>query len=257
MATFRERLQEAARKHESWLCVGLDPPPGAPQDVETILARVIEATGDLACCFKPNAAFFEAMGDAGHGMLARTIRLAQRHAPVILDAKRGDIGNTADAYATASFDVLGADAVTVAPYMGRDSVEPFARRVDRGVFVLARTSNPGAADLQSERLASGELVYEHVARLATSTWSPHGNVGLVAGATAPAELARVRAIAGPDTLLLIPGVGAQGGTPEDAMRCGANSSGENAIVNASRAILQAPDAREAARKLRDALNAAV
>lgn len=226
----------------------------AADETADFLKGVIDKTHAHVCCYKPNSAFFEALGDAGHRALSEVIRHAQRHAPVILDAKRGDIGNTAQAYATWAFDRLGADAITVAPYMGHDSVEPFARRADKGVFVLARTSNPGGDDLQLLTLEGGEKVYERVIRL-TREWDAHGNIGLVAGATRPDELARVRELAGEDALLLIPGVGAQGGSAAGAMR-GANARGENAIVNSSRGILYAPDPGEAARVLQDGLNRA-
>ncbi len=261
MNTFRDRLLSTARKNDSWLCVGLDPDPArlpgkaaAAQEMADFLIEVIDATRGLACAYKPNAAFFEALGESGADGLKRVIDHAARHAPVILDGKRGDIGNTANAYAAWAFDVLGADATTVSPYMGHDSVEPFTRRADRGVFILARTSNPGAADLQTLPLASGELVYEHIARVATTAWNPHGNVGLVVGATAPEELRRVRAIIGEEPFLLIPGVGAQGGSAEAAIRLGGNARGEGAIVNASRSIIYAESPEKAARELRDELN---
>ena len=257
MPTFRERLHRTARTNDSWVCVGLDPDlaklpkGGAPADeTRRFLLDVVDRTKDQVCCYKPNSAFFEALGGEGHAALRDVVAHARRFAPVILDAKRGDIGNTAKAYATWAFDALGADAITAAPYMGRDSVEPFFERADRGVFVLARTSNPGGADLQSLKLASGEHVYEHVVRLVRS-WDAHGNLGLVAGATVPDELRRIREIAGPDMLLLVPGVGAQGGSAEHAIRFGANAHGDNAIVNASRSILYAPDPRHAATALRE------
>lgn len=260
MPTFRDRLHENAKRKDSWVCVGLDPDPtklprvGSPgQEMRTFLLDIIDRTKDTAVAFKPNAAFFDAIGPGGHEVLADVVAHAKRFAPVILDGKRGDIGNTAKAYAAWAFDAVGADACTAAPYMGRDSVEPFFEREDRGVFILARTSNPGSADLQSLKLASGELLYEHVVRLATE-WNVHRNVGLVAGATFPEELRRIRQLAGPDTLLLIPGVGAQGGSAEHAIRFGANAHGDNALVNSSRGILYAPDARAAAEALRDDLN---
>lgn len=256
MPTFRERLHKTARANDSWVCVGLDPDPAkltTADDTRTFLLDVIDRTRDLVCAYKPNAAFFEAVGAGGHEALHDVIAHARRFAPVILDAKRGDIGNTAEAYARWAFDVHNADAITASPYMGRDSVEPFFERDDRGVFLLARTSNPGAADLQSLRLSTGERVYEHVVKLATE-WNARHNIGLVAGATAPDELRHIRALAGPDMLLLIPGVGAQGGSAEHAMRFGANELGDNAIVNSSRGILYAGDPGAAAAKLRDELN---
>ena len=260
MPGFRERLHATARANDSWVCVGLDPdldklprkdPPA--EEMRRFLLDVVDRTKGLVCCYKPNAAFFEALGREGHDVLHDVMAHARRFAPVILDAKRGDIGNTAKAYARWAFDVLDAEAVTVAPYMGKDSVEPFAQRPERGVFLLARTSNPGAADIQSMRLADGRLVYEHVVGLARD-WNVHGNVGLVAGATYPDELRRIRHLAGREALLLIPGVGAQGGSAEHAIRFGGNELGDNAIVNSSRGVLYAPDPGHAAAALRDELN---
>lgn len=260
MASFRQRLHEVAKQNDSWVCVGLDPDPaklprvGAVADeMRTFLLDVVDRTKDAVCAYKPNAAFFEAIGPGGHEVLADVIAHASRFAPVILDAKRGDIGNTAKAYAKWAYEHLKAEAITVGPYMGRDSLEPFFEKPERGVFVLCRTSNPGAQDLQSLKLATGEPLYEHVAQLARQ-WNHHHNVGLVAGATAPEELRRIRHVAGPDMLLLIPGVGAQGGSAEHAMRFGANDAGDNAIVTSSRGILYSGDPAGAASELRAELN---
>lgn len=258
--TFRHRLHETARKNDSWVCVGLDPDPAklprkgpVLDELRAFLLDTIDRTKDSVCAYKPNAAFFDALGAGGHDALRDVVLHAKRFAPVILDGKRGDIGNTAKAYATWGFEAVGADAVTAHPYMGRDSVEPFFSTPERAVFLLCRTSNPGAADLQSLKLATGEALYEHVAQLARQ-WNHHHNIGLVAGATAPDELRRIRQSAGPDMLLLIPGVGAQGGSAEHAIRFGANSLGDNAIVNSSRAILYSEDPARAAAELRDELN---
>lgn len=260
MPTFRERLHATARTNDSWVCVGLDPDPsrlprGGPvaDEMRRFLLDVVDRTKDSVCCYKPNAAFFEAVGQGGHEALREVCAHARRFAPVILDGKRGDIGNTAKAYARWAYEALDCEAVTVSPYMGHDSIEPFSERAERGVFVLARTSNAGAADLQSLRLADGRFVYEHVVGLAKA-WNGRGNVGLVAGATYPDELRRIRQLAGPDMLLLIPGVGAQGGSAEHAIRFGGNELGDNAIVNSSRGILYAPDLAHAAAALRDELN---
>ena len=260
MASFRQRLHDTAKRNDSWLCVGLDPDvdrlPKAgdvANEIRTFLLDVIDDTKDAVCCYKPNSAFFEAIGPAGHEVLSDVVAHARRHAPVILDAKRGDIGNTAKAYARWAYDSIGADALTASPYMGRDSVEPFFEREDRAVFLLCRTSNPGAADLQALKLASGELVYEHMVSLARQ-WNHKHNIGLVAGATAPDELRRIRGLAGPDMILLVPGVGAQGGSAEHAIRFGGNSFGDNAIVNSSRAILYSDDPGKAAHDLRTELN---
>lgn len=260
MRTFRDRLHDAAKKNDSWVCVGLDPDPaklpraGAiDAEMRDFLIDVIDRTRDHACCYKPNAAFFDAIGTKGHDVLADVVQHAARFAPVILDGKRGDIGNTAKAYAAWAFNTLSADACTVNPYMGHDSIQPFIDHADKGVFVLARTSNPGAADLQALRLESGEFVFERVVKLARE-WNTSGNVGLVAGATYPEELRRIRQLAGPDTLILIPGVGAQGGSAEHAIRFGANPHGDNAIITASRSILYSKDPAEAARALKEELN---
>jgi orotidine-5'-phosphate decarboxylase len=220
----------------------------------------MDATGDLACAFKPNIAFFEALGQAGYEALQRLMKVP-RTVPVILDAKRGDIGSTAEAYARAVFDQLGADAVTLSPYLGSDSLEPFLRRADRGCFVLCKTSNAGSSDIQDLTVA-GEPIYIHVARLAAHSWNNNGNLGLVVGATHPEALLRVRAIC-PDLPLLVPGVGAQGGDLEASVRAAVDAHGEQVLINASRSILYASDgadfaaaARAEALRLRDAINAA-
>lgn len=259
-STFRHRLHETARKNDSWVCVGLDPDPtklppagGVSDELRTFLLDVIDRTKSSVCSYKPNAAFFDALGPGGHDVLADVVEHAKRFAPVILDGKRGDIGNTAKAYASWAYDAVGADALTAHPYMGRDSVEPFFERADGAVFLLCRTSNPGAADIQSLKLATGEHLYEHVVQLARQ-WNHHLNIGLVAGATAPEELRRIRQLAGPDMLILIPGVGAQGGSAEHAIRFGANANGDNAIVSSSRSIIYSEDPGRAAAELRDELN---
>jgi orotidine-5'-phosphate decarboxylase len=252
----------------SFLCVGLDPDteraPLRGMSAGTVLRwllDIVEATAPYACAFKPQSAFFEAFGEDGPGMLREIRRAIPEDIPAILDCKRGDIGSTATAYARAAFDELGFDAMTVNPYMGRDSMEPFFARLDRGVYVLARTSNSGANDFQLSTLA-GDPLYLAVARRVVE-WAPH-NGGLVVGATAPAELAEVREVA-PDAELLIPGVGAQGGDVASAVAA-ANCAGPGGrfVINASRSILFAstgPDhaarAGEAARELRDQINAAM
>lgn len=218
--TFLEVLRGARAKNASLLCVGLDPeiarlPEGiarTPAGVLEFNRSIIDATSDLVCAYKPNLAFYEALGPQGFEILAQTRRLVPAGIPVIGDAKRGDIGNTARAYAEALFNRLGFDAVTVSPYMGRDAVEPFLAYRDRGVFVLCRTSNPGAAEIQNllvEQDGALRPLYEVMALLARD-WNQHGNAGLVVGATAPAELEAIRDLA-PDLPILIPAVGAQGG----------------------------------------------
>lgn len=262
--TFRERYEAAAQRHRSLLCIGLDPdpaqlPPG--YDVAQFLRAIIDATADLACCYKPNAAFFEADGAAGWETLRAVIAAVPADVPVLLDAKRADIGNTTRFYARAAFETLGAHAITANPYLGADALEAFLAYEDRHTFVLCRTSNPGAAAIQDLRLDGGEPVYERVARLARE-WNTRGNVGLVVGATVPAQAARVRALC-PDQLLLLPGVGAQGGDLEAAVRAAVDADGGGVLVNASRGVLYAGDgasfasaARAAAQQLRDAINAA-
>ena len=263
-ASFFERLAARAEAVDSLLCVGLDPRPagqgaeGAAQ-AKSMCLSIIEATHEVAAAFKPNIAFFEALGPAGMQALAEVIAAVPYGIPVLLDAKRGDIASTAEAYARACFDVLGADAVTASPYLGRDSVEPLARHAERGVFLLCRTSNPGADELQGltvERAGGGgrRALFEEVA-LAAGRWSEHDNVGLVVGATAPGALARVRALA-PRTWILAPGIGAQGGDLKAALCAGLDAQGGGLLVPVSRGISGADDPGAAARQLRDEINAA-
>lgn len=253
-ASFRERLAATARKHRSWVCLGLDPDPAKlPPDardaagVRRFCERVMEQTADKVCAFKPQSAWFEALGAEGADALLSVVAKGRRlGVPVILDVKRGDIGETARAYATAAFDVLKADAVTVSPYLGRDAIEPFAAYGDRGVFVLCRTSNPSSRELQEARVGD-EPLFARVAKL-VKEWDA-GQLGIVAGATWPDELATARGLVGEAMPVLVPGVGAQGGTPADAAR-GANAAGEMAVVNASRSLLFAPDPAAATERLR-------
>ena len=222
---FKDKLLAASRKNNSWLCIGLDPEPlkmplGISRDVsgiEKFLKTIIDATHDLVCCYKPNSAFYENLGETGLWLLHEIIGCVPDEIPIILDAKRGDIGNTSKMYAKAAFDELGADAITVSPYLGYDSIAPFLDYPDKGIFILCLTSNPSAADFQKRIITSadGRLMplYEHVAEMARQ-WNQQGNIGLVVGATNHLELARVRQITGDETPLLIPGVGAQGGDLE-------------------------------------------
>lgn len=268
---FLDRLTAAQQRHGSLLCVGLDPEPakfpppwrGDPQRLFDFCARIVDATKDLVCAFKPQIAYFAAQ--RAEDQLERLMAYIKRVAPdvpVILDAKRGDIGATAEQYAREAFERYQADAVTLSPYMGFDSIEPYLKHDGRGLFLLCRTSNPGGADLQSLPLASGQTLYEHVASLAAGAWSRDAGarLGLVVGATVPAEIERVRQLA-PTLPLLIPGVGAQGGDAQAAVRAGWRPGGP-IIVNSSRAILYAGAtadfalaAREAARQTRDLLTA--
>ncbi len=264
-AAFFDKLTAAIARNDSLLCVGLDPVPEAVpaayrHAAHPILAwnqAVIAATADLVCAYKPNIAFYEALGD-GLVTLRATLAAIPPNIPIILDAKRGDIGSTAAAYARALFDDLGADAVTLSPYLGHDSIAPFAAYADRGLFVLCHTSNPGAADLQELLIdhgpPGGEPLYVQVARQAM-TWSPHQNVGLVVGATYPTALAAARAVA-PHAWFLVPGVGSQGGDLAAAVAAALRSDGQGMVINASRAITQAADPRHAAEHLRAAIQAA-
>ncbi len=252
--SFFSRLSERARSIESLLCIGLDPHPELVGGVTAGAARdwclrLIDATAPVACAFKPNAAFFEALGADGWTALKEVILAARRHAPVVLDAKRGDIASTAQAYARSAFDLLGADAVTLSPYLGRDSVEPFLAQADHGVFLLCKTSNPGSDDLQGLTLGTGEALYLRVARLA-SEWNARDNVGLVVGATDPSALEQVRDVV-PGLWILAPGVGDQGGSLEAALQAGLRPDGLGLLVPVSRQIARATDPAAEARRLRD------
>jgi orotidine-5'-phosphate decarboxylase len=246
---FTDKLLNASRKNGSWLCIGLDPDPELIPAAEVLQFNkaIIEATSDLVCAYKPNLAFYEALGIEGLAILENTVKHVPDGIPVIGDAKRGDIGNTAKAYARALFSVWGFDAATVSPYLGFDSIEPFVSYEDKGVFILCRTSNKGALDFQS-LLADGSPLYEIVAQKAKQ-WDAHGNIGLVVGATYPEELKTVRAIC-PDMPLLIPGIGAQGGDVASAVSYGVDAKGENAIINVSRQILYASRGKDFARAAR-------
>jgi orotidine-5'-phosphate decarboxylase len=248
---FTDKLLNASRKKQSWLCIGLDPDPELMPTVDVLQFNkaIIEATSDLVCAYKPNLAFYEALGTEGLAILEKTVKYVPGDIPVIGDAKRGDIGNTARAYAKALFSVLGFDAATVNPYLGFDSVEPFINYRDKGVFILCRTSNKGATDFQN-LCTNGLPLYEAVAQKAKE-WNMHGNIGLVVGATYPEELKKVRSIC-PEMPLLIPGIGAQGGDLASAVGYGVDARGEKAIINVSRQILYASkekDFAQAARKM--------
>jgi orotidine-5'-phosphate decarboxylase len=262
---FFERLNQAIERNRSLVCVGLDPDPNRMPEgigVSEFNRAIIDATADLVCAYKPNLAFYEALGDKGLQALRQTLRHLPSGVPVIADAKRGDIGNVSAAYATALFDDLGFDAATVNPYLGFDSVQPFLAYRDRGVYVLCRTSNPGSGDFQELRCRFGDEerpLYEIVA-LRASQWNTSGNVGLVVGATYAEELGAIRR-AHPDVPLLVPGVGAQGGDLAGAVRHGADARGAGMIINSSRGILYASRgsdfaeaARQAAADLRDQIN---
>jgi len=262
---FLEKLLNATRKNKSLLCVGLDPDPKLMPDKVSVLEfnkAIIEATSDLVCAYKLNLAFYEALDDKGLDALKRTVKYIPDDILAIGDAKRGDIGNTAKAYAKAIFSNLNFDATTVNPYLGFDSIEPFIEYADKGVFILCRTSNAGAVDFQSLRCEAEDgyrPLFEIVARKA-SQWNIHGNIGLVIGATYPEELRLIRN-SHPDMPILIPGIGAQGGDLASVVRYGVDARGEKAIINSSRQIIYASRennfaqaARRVASSLRDDIN---
>ncbi len=272
MIKFSDQLAGAQARNDSFLCVGLDPEPAKfpgewkndPGCIFDFCAGIVTATRDLVLAYKPQIAYFAA--NRAEDQLERLIAYIRKEVPwvpVILDAKRGDIGSTAEQYAREAFERYRADAVTLSPFLGLDSIEPYMRYDGKGLILLCRTSNPGGSDLQAQALANGELLYEHIARLAAGPWNSGGQVGLVVGATFPQELARVRELA-PRLPLLIPGIGAQGGDAVATVQAGWRADGP-IIVNNSRAVLYAkPDDGEAwqlaARRVADAarcqLNAA-
>jgi orotidine-5'-phosphate decarboxylase len=258
---FSEKLQAAAEANNSFVCIGLDPDPElmAHPHIPSFLQEIVDATSDVVCAYKPNLAFFESLGMGGMQTMLESLRSVPKHIPIIADAKRGDIGNTARFYARALFDVYRFDAVTVNAYGGRDAVQPFIDYADRGVLVWCRSSNPGAADLQDMKLDDGRFVYEAIAQRARE-WNTGGNVGVVAGATWPAQIERVRDIC-PDMWVLVPGVGAQEGDLEAAVQAAMNTEGGGFILNASRAVLYAAKddgyakaARKSAQRLRSRIN---
>jgi len=263
-----QSLQHAWTRNQSLVCVGLDPelpkfPAHLRDDKDAIFkfcAAIVDATADLVCTYKPQIAYFAALRaeDALERLIAH-IHAKHSGVPVILDAKRGDIGSTAQHYVTEAFDRYGADAVTLNPYLGRDSVQPFLDRTDKGVILLCHTSNPGAADLQDLDVG-GKPLYQHVAQMIARDWNTHGNCGLVTGATWPEQLAEVRALVG-DVPLLVPGIGAQGGDVEAVVRNGRTANGTGLMISSSRAILYAGSgedfaqaARQATLDLRDSIN---
>lgn len=259
--SFFSVLEQRVRSRGSLLCVGLDPHPQdlsepTPQAARDYCLRLVQATASQAAAFKPNSAFFEIYGAEGWAALKEVVTTAAEYAPVILDAKRGDIPDTARAYAQAA-RTLGAQAITASPYLGRDSLSPFLEMEDFGVFLLCKTSNPDAGDLQDLAVLTPRggttLLYEHVARLAQD-WNQAGNLGLVVGATYPQALRRARAAA-PDLWFLVPGVGAQGGDLSQALRTGLRADGMGMLVNVSRGVARSADPTAAAEELRLAINA--
>lgn len=246
---FINKLSAAWASNDSLLCVGLDPDLARipahlqhqPDGILTFCKAIIDATADLACAFKPQIAYFAALGaESQLEAVCTYLRQHYSHIPLILDAKRGDIGATAHQYAREAYDRYGADAVTLSPYMGFDSVEPYLEWRDRGQIILCRTSNPGGSDLQALDV-DGKPLYQRVAAMVAQQWNGHGQCALVVGATFPEELAQVRAIVG-DMALLVPGVGAQGGDVEATVMAGKTASGTGMMISSSRAILYAAPA---------------
>ncbi len=244
--SFMQSLQQAWARNNSLVCVGLDPEPekfpaafhGRPDAVFEFCRAIVDATADLACAFKPQIAHFAALrAEETLERLIAHIHAKHPGVPVILDAKRGDIGSTAQHYVTEAFDRFGADAVTLNPYMGRDSIQPFLDRADKGVILLCRTSNPGGADFQALD-CGGMPLYLRVAETIAREWNTHGNCALVTGATWPEEIRQVRALVG-DMPLLVPGIGAQGGDVEAVMRAGCTAGGTGLMINSSRGIIYA------------------
>jgi orotidine-5'-phosphate decarboxylase len=270
---FMQSLQAAWQRNDSLVCVGLDPTPAKfpvhlrdePDAVFGFCRAIVDATADLVCAYKPQIAHFAALrAEEALERLIAHIHQAHPGVPVILDAKRGDIGSTAQHYASEAFDRYRADAVTVNPYLGRDSVQPFLDRADKGVIILCHTSNPGAADLQDLLVEASDGVrlplYQHLARSIARDWNANGNCVLVTGATWPEQLAQVRALVGAMPLL-VPGIGAQGGDVEAVVRNGCTADGRGLLISSSRAILYAGHdadfaaaAREATLALRDSIN---
>ena len=261
METFFSFLEKRVDDCSSLLCVGLDPhipdlkEPTAASALDFCL-NLVKQTARYAAAFKPNAAFFEVFGAEGWNALKQVIEAIQEESyrigsmiPVILDAKRGDIASTAEAYARSTFENLGAHCITLSPYLGKDSIEPFIQNQEKGVFLLCKTSNPGSGDLQDIVLSNGDLLYEHVAKLAQK-WNTRNNIGLVVGATHIDAMKRVRAVA-PDLWFLAPGVGAQGGELESALRAGLRKDGKGILVPISRGISRADSPAKAAGEIRD------
>lgn len=257
---FRNKLDAAVQKNHSLLCVGLDPDlPKLPKNVRQqpdvlfiFNKAIIDATADLVCCFKPNSAFYESSGADGVRQLKLTadyIRDKYPHIPILLDYKRGDIGNTNEHYAKFAFEYLGMDAVTIQPYLGREANEAYLNYKDKGLFVLARTSNPGAGEFQDVDVG-GKKLYQLVAEKVAKDWNEHGNCHLVMGAPYPEELAWARKAMGEEMVFLCPGAGTQGGDLGETVKNGANRLGKGVVVNSSREVLYASagdDFAEAAR----------
>jgi len=260
---FQDKLDKAVEKNNSLLCVGLDSNfDKLPEKFKKLSNPqfefnkwVIEQTHDLVCAYKPNWAFYEARGDQGMKELKLTMKYLKKKYPEVItiaDAKRADIGSTNEGYVKSIFDWLGFDAVTLHPYLGKEAVEPFLNRKDKGCIVLCRTSNPGAGEFQDLKV-EGKPVWQTVAEQVRDKWNENGNCLLVAGATYPEELAKIRKLVG-EMWLLVPGIGAQGGDVEKTVKAGVNSKGVGMIINSSRGIIFADNPRLEAEKLKDEIN---
>ncbi|MBL4682224.1 MAG: orotidine-5'-phosphate decarboxylase [Pseudomonadales bacterium] len=255
MSTFFELVDSCSQKNNSLLCIGLDTDPDRipqilqndPDPIFSFNREIIDATSDLVSCYKPQIAYYGAIG--AEESLQKSIEYAHKKGvPVLLDAKRGDIGSTAEKYAEEAFGRFSADAVTINPYMGLDSMQAFLDYTDKGIFILCRTSNPGGTDIQNLVLESGQKVYEHIAELASTKWNKNKNIALVVGATRPEEIADIRDITG-NMMFLLPGVGAQGA---DIGRMMENGQGGGMIISSSRAIIYASSQSDFAEQARNA-----
>lgn len=262
--TFKEKLDRAVTNNNSLVCVGLDPVleklPKEFKNQEKPLFEfnkyIIDATHDLVCAYKPNSAFYEALGTDGIQQLKDTcdyIKSNHPEIPIILDAKRGDIGSTNQGYISFAFDYLQADAITLAPYMGQQSLQPFLDRSDKGCIILCQTSNDGASEFQALEV-SGEKLYKTVARAVSEKWNKNGNCMLVTGATYSEELKEIRAITGDGMVFLVPGIGAQGGDVEATLKAGLNSKGRGLIINSSRAIIYSENPKQETENLKTQIN---
>lgn len=267
MMNFFEKLNISIDKNKSLLCVGLDPdpikmPPHLEGDVLRFNKAIIDSTHNLVCAYKPNSAFYEALGPKGIEQLKQTVEYIHEkcpNIPIILDAKRADIGNTNNGYIKFIFDYLYMDAVTLHPYLGGEALEPFLELGDKGMIILCRTSNPGASEFQD--LSDGSRVYQHVAKTVAKKWNANGNCLLVVGATYPEEMKEIRKLVGKEMIFLVPGVGAQGGDVEALMKAGLGANQRGLIISSSRAVIFASDgedfaeaARAEAKRTRDEIN---
>lgn len=263
---FQQKFDRIVKKNNSLTCVGLDSDlPRLPQGLSQFEfnKKIIDATADLVCAYKPNSAFYEAQGDRGITELKMTcdyLRKKYPEIPVILDAKRADVGNTNEGYVKFAFDYLGVDAITLHPYLGKEAIEPFLQKKDKGIIILCRTSNPGAGELQ-DLMINKRPLYKIIAQKVAKKWNKNKNCLLVVGATYPRELTEVRKIVGDEMTLLVPGIGVQGGDLKKTLRAGLNSQGRRLIINSSRSIIFASSgkdfaerAREETKKLRKAIN---